>query len=90
MHSTYMRPRELQPKGQSGNAVCQAAGHHKTADVVNTSIYHLDIAEKTTTLMAKRVQLTHYLIQNSGLIVIPLVSERDNSNESTTMTPSRQ
>lgn len=80
MHSTYMRQRELQPKGQSGNAVCQAAGHRKTGDVVNTSVYQLDIAEKTTTLMAKRVQLTHFSIQKSALIVIPLASEHDNSN----------
>ena len=80
MHSNYMRPRELQPKGQSGNAVCQAAGHRKTADLVNTSICQLDIAEKTTTLMATRVQLTHFSIQKSALIVKPLVPERDNSN----------
>jgi hypothetical protein len=90
MHLNYTRPGELQPKGQSGNAVCQAAGNWKTADVVNTSICQLDIAEKTTTLMAKRVQLTHFSIQKSGLIVIPLVSERDNSNGSTTKTASRQ
>lgn len=70
----------MQPKGQSGNAVCQAAGHRKTADVINTSIYQLDIAERTTTLMAKRIQLTHFSIQKSALIVKPLVPDRDNSN----------
>jgi hypothetical protein len=75
-----MKPRELQPKGQSGNAVCQAAGNWKTADVVNTSICQLDIAEKTTTSIAKRVQLTRFSIQKSALIVKPLVPERDNSN----------
>ena len=80
MHLNYTRPGELQPKGQSGNAVCQAAGHRKTGDVVKTYVYQLDIAEKTTTLMAKRVQLTHFSIQKSALIVIPLVPERDNSN----------
>lgn len=90
MHLNYMRPRELQPKGQSGNAVCQAAGHRKTGDVVNTSIYQPDIAEKTTTSIAKRVQLTRFSIQNSGLIVIPMLRDRDNSNGSTTKTASRQ
>jgi len=90
MHPNYRKQPELQPNGQACNAGSPAAHHGQRVDAVNTSIYQRDIAVKTTTLIATRVQLTHFSIQKSALIVIPLVSERDNSNESTTKTAIRQ